>query len=538
MTLRKSLLSTVAVTLTASFLVMGGCSPKDKGESAQISVEAAPLGLTAPNEKVFARHFDVPKRTVSEADATAALKAFSLDTQDTMTWDNRAGGAGNYVYTDLGATTDEGTISIGKAELVGVRMEGDEETFDRANFQDMVIKGDDVNLKVGAMSIARPTPKMAQAIIRALQTNEGLDDLEIEMDEGGKVSFGAISINDISLTADEATGTIEHLVWGVNEDTDIGDGKIGAMDFTIKGDNDVVSTFTFKGGSARGVNAKTYNDLSAGDVGQNTLGQILGQMNLYAKPYDDFQIGEGVFENEFLKASFEGFEGKAVEKGGVTTITQVGKPMRLAFLKEPSDPNAQRGYDTLKQLGFDEIVFKTSQTQVLDKNKDTVAVKDGLIDMENGFRLNYTYEAEGLSAMVEKAKADERGETSEMATNMTDVIDSLEPVKLRQMKMSLEDKSIVERGLKLASEMTGQSESNLKRQLKIAVMAAPFMAQNDLEGQIIGEIGGAFTDFVDNGGTMTISIKPPAPLSVKTLAEARENNLNPDDLGFSASVEK
>jgi len=206
MNFRKSLLSTAALVATSSLLVMGGCSPKDKGESAQISVEAAPLGLTSANEAVFARHFDVKPRKVSEGDASKALKAFKLDKEGVMNWTQKSGAAGNYVYTSLGTKTKEGEISIAQAELVGVHMDGDEASFDRVNFQGMRIKGDDVELNIGAMSIAKPSPKMAQAIITALQTNEGFDDLEVDWDEGHEVSFGAISIDDIGVNSKEVKG--------------------------------------------------------------------------------------------------------------------------------------------------------------------------------------------------------------------------------------------------------------------------------------------------------------------------------------------
>ena len=263
-------------------------------------------------------------------------------------------------------------------------------------------------------------------------------------------------------------------------------------------------------------------------------------MNLYAKPYDTLAVGQGSFTNDFIKASFEGFEGKAVEKGGVTTITQVGKPFRFSFLKQPEEPRAAQGYDTLKSLGFDEIVLRSSQTQILNENDDSITVRDGLIDMEDGFRLNYTYEAEGLSAMVEKAKVEQANEMSDGAETtpptIEETLNALEPVKLRTMKMSLEDKSIVERGLKLASEMSGQSEGNLKKQLKLAIMAATFMGKSDLESEIIGQFGTAATQFIEEGGTLTVSVNPPEPISVKTLAESRENNLNPKEIGFSASV--
>lgn len=536
---------TAALTLTASTLLMASCSPKDKGEGAQISVEAAPLGLKSANEAVFARHFDVKPRKVSDEEAAKALKALNVHKEGVMSWAKKSGATGDYIYTDLGAKTDEGEITIGRAELVGVHMAGDEASFDRVNFQDMKIDGGDVNFTIGAMSIARPSPKMAQAIMTALQSKdglEGLDDLDVDWDDGQDISLGAISIDNITIKSEEANGTLDHMVWGMDEKTQIGDGKIGKADFTIQSKTNQISKLTFEGGSARGINMAAYAGLSdnmdAAGMGQTLgLGQILGQMNLYAKPYDSFIVGEGEFTNENFEASFEGFEGKATEKGGVTTITQIGKPMRFAFLQEPQTAQANQFFQILKSLNFDEVVFKSSQTQILDANKDTMTLKDGLVQMENGFRLNYVYEAEGLSAMVEKAKADEKAGGANSNPTPAELMNALEPVKLRSMKMSLEDQSIVERGLKLASEMTGQTESNLKTQLKIAVMAAPLMASSELEGAIISEMGSAFGDFIDQGGTLTISLSPPEPLSVKTLVEARDKNLAPKALGFSASVE-
>lgn len=537
--LQKSLLGSAALALASTALVLGACSPKDKGESAQISAEAPPLGLSSPDEKVFAPYFDVAERDVSETDANEALKALNLDTQGTMSWESRKGVNGNYVYKDLASKTDEGSLVIGTAEFFGVHMVGDDASFDRANFKNMTLKGEDVNLDIGAMSVARPSPKMAQAMIQALQSREGLDDLEVKIDKDEQVSFGAVSIDDITISGDEANGTINHIIWGVNEDERRADAKIGQIDFTLKGQNETTSKLVFEGGSARGLNLDAYQNVSPTDANLG-LGQILGQMNLFAKPYDTVVVGKGSFSNDLIKATFEGFEGKAVKNNGVTTITQVSQPFRFSFLKQPESPQAAQGYDTLKRLGFDEIVLRSSQTQILNENDDTIAVRDGLIDMEDGFRLNYTYEAEGLSAMVEKAKLEQETESSDPdqvnTPTMAETLDALEPVKLRTMKMSLEDKSIVERGLKLASEMSGQSESNLKKQLKLAIMAATFMGKSDLESEIIAQFGTAATEFIDNGGTLTVSVNPPEPLSVKSLAEARENNLEPKDIGFSASV--
>jgi hypothetical protein len=193
----------------------------------------------------------------------------------------------------------------------------------------------------------------------------------------------------------------------------------------------------------------------------------------------------------------------------------------------------------LKNLGFDTMSFTTSQTQVMDKNKDTVAIENGLLEMKDSFKLNYTYEAEGLSAMVDAAKAAETKYATDGSGSDRDadvLMESLEALKVRAMKISLEDNSILERGLKLASEMTGQSEEMLKRQLKVAVMAAPLMAQSELEKELLGQTGDAFAKFVESGGTFTVAMKPSEPVSIMDLAQAREKNLNPKSLGFSAGV--
>ena len=61
--------TSLAVILSTS-LVMGACSNKDKGPSAEKSAPAKALGLKAPSDKVFAKHFEVPSRKVSEAEAS------------------------------------------------------------------------------------------------------------------------------------------------------------------------------------------------------------------------------------------------------------------------------------------------------------------------------------------------------------------------------------------------------------------------------------------------------------------------------------
>ena len=100
--------------------------------------------------------------------------------------------------------------------------------------------------------------------------------------------------------------------------------------------------------------------------------------------------------------------------------------------------------------------------------------------------------------------------------------------------MTLEDNSIVKRGLKLASEMTGQSEQAIKLGLGAAVFFAASAAKNDLQAEVYSETVEAFANFVKKGGTLTIEANPPEPFSIAPLITGKGDDIDPDSLGFSA----
>jgi len=63
------------------------------------------------------------------------------------------------------------------------------------------------------------------------------------------------------------------------------------------------------------------------------------------------------------------------------------------------------------------------------------------------------------------------------------------------------------------------------------------MMASGLEGEMLGEIAGAFGDFVEDGGTLSIVMDPKEPLSMSALADYKRSNLSKSDLGFSAKAE-
>ena len=148
--------------------------------------------------------------------------------------------------------------------------------------------------------------------------------------------------------------------------------------------------------------------------------------------------------------------------------------------------------------------------------------------VEDGFALNFEYSAEGLKDMLTQLKQQAEANPS------PDILEIYKSLELRNLRITLEDNSIVERGLKLASEMTGQNETAIKFGLGAAVFFAASRAENELQAEVYTETVEAFANFVKKGGTLTIEANPPEPFSLAPLFTGQDDDIDPESLGFSA----
>jgi len=343
---RSVSVSFAAALCLSTALVMGGCSSKDEGPSATKSSPANPLGLKGPSEKTFAKHFAVPKRKVSDAEAQEALALLSLGESSTsgLSWDKTSG-----------LDTEE-----------------------------------NVTVTMDSFSVARPSPAMARSIIEGLSNIKKIDDLDLDIDDED-MSFGAIGMRGVAMNSPEINLTAKTMMWGEDETTELSDFKIEDVNFEGTGEQGGAFSGRLGNLSAVGMNAKAFGDMNKkmrGSMG-SPMG-AMGSFNPLAKVYDTMAMDDFSFDSDFVSVEAKGFEGKATEKGGVTTIRQ------------PKDASAKRAFDTIRSLEFDELVFQSSQTTVLDANKDTVELKDGLFTMKDGFKLSYNYGATGVKAMTDQ----------------------------------------------------------------------------------------------------------------------------------------
>ena len=504
--------------------MVGGCSPKDKGPSAEKSAPGAELSLKSPTPKAFAKHFEVPDRKISDDEAKQALEELNLlqSSDEGLSWAKSSGKSGNYSYTDLAAKSDDGTLTIDKAELYGVHMNGETATFDRADFSNIKIynEDDDVTVTFDALSLARPTPAMAKSIINSLANIKDIDDLGLQSDSGEK-SFGAISMTDTAIKSAELNGKIETLIWSEDKNSGLTDMLLDDINVTFEGRQGESGQLALGEFSATGLRSNLFKGISSPTA-------LLGKFGSTGKNFDEVKLDDLSFNSSSVSISTEGFAGKATEKGGVTTIKQSSEPFRIMLKDQPKNPQAAQAFAMVKELGFDELVFQSSQTQIIDSNTDTVTVKDGVVTMKDGFNLDYNYSASGLNQLQKKLK-DNGGQN--------DMNAALSSMTLNGVQFRLEDKSIVDRGLKLAAEFQGTTPDTIKNQIKIASAGASLFAGTGIEAALMGEMGTALSEFFENGGTLSVVVDPGEPVAMSQLANLKKSDLTIKELGFSAKVE-
>lgn len=517
----------------AVILSVGACKPADKGQGALKSEGIAALNLSKSESGVFSKYFKTEPCEVDEMEALGALAGLGLGESglNGVSFASREVSGSRVRYSGLEMREDgaEETAFSAKSVVFHCPKMGDEApSFDRVDLTNIVIfdAAEDVKVTAKTLNVANPSYAAARSIVESMTKPD-----TTSMEDSG---FGAISMTGAKMTSPEFNGTLAALSWGKTQDeTGRGKADLTLDDFklTLAGkDGAQDMDLTFGGMSARNLAISDTMDARSSMSANGVMESVIGNLNAFQKPYDELVVEKMNVDSEGFSLNFGGIEGKTTEKSGVITTRQSLLPTQIQLKPALGDaPNFQRNYKILKTLGFETMNMSGSSVTTLNSNEDSIAVSDGLFVIEDAMRLNFEYQAEGLGAMKEKMQ------TLQAEGAGADAMAAYDALKLKGFRMTMEDNSIVERGLKLAAEMTGQSETMIKRSLGMAVFAAAMAAENEVQAEVYSETMEAFADFVKKGGTLTIEANPPAPFPLAPLITGKGEDIDPATLGFSAS---
>ena len=524
-----SLLKTsVSIAAISGLLILGGCKGGDKAGSSLSAQELSVLSLDKNNGKVFGSYFETGACTSNEQEALGALAGLGLgeDGDQGISFSKRDANGATISYSDLKMDTGGSEVVSAKSAVFHCAGMTDENpSFKRVDLKDLKISEDGTNINIGTLVVADATGSMSAAVF-----DEILGGSTIDLADG--FQFPAITASDIDMDLEDMDFSAKSFAFGhkaTEEENNFGDIMIEDVSFKIlEPDTSEEITIDFEGLNFRNLNLDSSIDGFLAGVSGSSDFNVLDSFTFGKKPYDEFSVGKFNLNSSFVTVDSKGMEGKATEKGGIITIKQNMDPVTINILDAAADvPDFAAIYQQLKSLGFESMTFLASSESKIDSSKDSFTVSDGRFIMQDAFTLNLDYHASGLAAMEENLKAMTE---DELLANPLGIYNGL---KINNFKMTLEDQSIIERSIKLAADMTGQSEDQLKGMVALGAAGAGLAATNELEAKLYVDTATAFAEFINKGGNLTIEMNPQTPLDIGSLMDG--GDLDPETLGFSAS---
>lgn len=560
------------VGFAASALLMGACSSGDKADIPEISVEAASLELSKADQTALSRYFEVKPRSGSDDTTMDLLTALELDSE-TSTQAVREIDGSNVTYTNWSAEHDGSVVKADQVRLIGLHAVDGRPTFDKMIVNDLRAEDfeDDGQVKtveasLGEMTVVSPSPDLAQSLARLLRGEAGADvtNNDTVSDMSDNQSFGALHLQDLTATAfedgQEGTLSIAQVVVGNNKSDERLDLIIETVDFDwLDGGPGGSFDLEMDGLTLLGLNTSSdaKNSLPTPNMGIiGTYMQVLSPSG--TMPYRQIDLGKLNLKSRIFDLTTEGFEADSETTGSKTTMRSVLSPMVITFKDAAGTPVAPY-MDVLRENGLAEITMKGSQTMTLDRKDDRMVVNDARLEIDEGLRTRCDYAVQGMMASAEYMKAQglstptlnidgNKAQEADFDRYMADMeafrlaqTEANKRIKIESLNCDIQDvagNSLVDRGYKVAAEVTGKPVAVLKGAAKTMIALGSLTARSEFERDMMDTVGSGLIDFIDTPGqTMTVTMAPETPVSITALTgqDGSEPTIKP--LGLSVKVQ-
>jgi len=512
---------------------MGGCSKKDKEEAAENvktetvrATKSYKLAFNAPRESHFNDYFDVKSAKVDNDDSERALKKMHLwDQSKSVSWDSRTGKNGHYEFKNLRIIDDEddGEVTIKKAEIWGLRTHGDKTTFDKLDMEGITATDheDGGVATIDFLSMADPHEDFD------LDIKNG-DDLEIE---DGQLGLGALKMKGLNFTQaeDKVDFNLDQVIFGHDEKSKTFDFKISGLDMVAEPED--VGPLSIKMGGFYGLG---INSSSLGQDKENVRGALngfssIGSRFASGKSFDHYAMDKLSIQSDFVTVNSDGVYGVAKRKGDTVTTRQQADPFVIKFKDEPPMPEAKDLYENLEKLDLLEFEMSGRSEYELNEKKDTLLLKESVVEMKDGFRLTTNYDLTGLPSALKTIEA--------AGYNEGEMRDAIQSVSVNEFYLRMEDESLVERVVELAADTQGTSPGVIKTQIKAVLGIASFAGKTDLQKEASAMLLEALGEYLEGGKTLTIAIDPDTPITGKEAMNLMDSRKSAKDLGLVIKAE-
>lgn len=495
---------------------------------------------------------DAPPATRVTADEAAAGAALlGLDEQGRASWDERSFSGGTYRFTNFvlrlreiepAEPVDPEVAEDGEApepvyemitadvmEIASPRLEDGVVRFDRLVLENGTLPAneDGAEARFERLVIDRPGPELSRSVAISFSgEEEELPDIASNLAGYG---FRELSLTGFSLSGGEFDGVmqvsaimLERLDEGGLESAHIEGLRLQSND------GDTVD-FTLQEARIEGAGARFLSALLAGQA-SNPL-----NLAVSANPADLYRAlsvtGLAGTVNG-LALSMESFTSNVTEtREGI--ITRVQMPEMTMSGARNSDAGAQVA-GALAVIGFEDVVLSFESEAIYDPVTDRARTQNAnRFIWRDGLTIDFHQELSGIAAYGEAvASAQDSGKTGDAVMEGLD-----RHLMLHELNVRIQDQSLLERTFNAYGASMGMTPAQMRQQAAILVTLGLSAAPREVPRSFLNAIAQPLSEFVSDGGTLVLTLDPPAPVPMNTLTSP-SGDFDIDRLGLSVSVER
>jgi len=325
-------------------------------------------------------------------------------------------------------------------------------------------------------------------------------------------------------------------------------GRMAMLGFGFSGVDESGDEITVNMGevSLVGFQTEAYADMmdaAAAGADDSSIAQAYYQ-SAFLSPldvYDSFAIRDILVEASGVHFSMDHFTA-AMERYGsrITSTAELGSAM---LIPDPSKPAGAQLAMGLGMLGYEQLELRMATNSIYDEDTGRAyTTGDNYIELTDGLRIEMGQDVSGYDAYLESLpdtmatlgaldESDEDAQLDAMAQMMA-------PLLINNISMRLVDLSILDRALEAGAATQGVSKEELRVQagamLGMSLMAAP----PEVPRPVLAQLSTALTNFINQGGSLTVDMTPPAPLSIgDMLVDIEAGAFDYNSLGLTITSE-
>lgn len=192
----------------------------------------------------------------------------------------------------------------------------------------------------------------------------------------------------------------------------------------------------------------------------------------------------------------------------------------------------------LGMLGYQQIEIHGESEAVYDRDEDRVYSRgENYFEMTDGFRIEAESDFGGYMAYAREAMRVSMGMQPDDFDG-EDVMAMFDPLTINRFVLSIEDHSLLDRALTAGSAAQGMSKAELRQQAGAMISLGMMGMPAEIPRPLLTELSTALVEFINEGGSITITIDPDEPVSVGELVRAgRDGSFDYDAYGVTIAAE-